>query len=148
MVLIFQSVVWLWYHVKKRERELIRNHGTFWYFCWFAMVLPSCHCLKFYMYKSIGSLGFFFFLKISYAHQGCIYLINISVKQKICEQLLQFKIIIFYCNVLDFSASLLQGHMILQKSFCWFAAYFLLLLLSMLKTVVLFKTFVETVIHS
>ncbi len=42
------------------------------------------------------------FLKdISYAHQGCIYLIENTVKQFNCEILLQFKISVFYFNIFE-----------------------------------------------
>ncbi len=50
---------------------------------------------------SVVSLDLMMFLKeVSYAHQGCIYVIKNTVKTVKCyEILLQFKITVFYLNI-------------------------------------------------
>ncbi len=57
---------------------------------------------------------FFFFLEeVSYAHQGCIYLI---LNSNIVKILLHFKLTDFYYNIV-ISVMAKLCHMILQKSF-------------------------------
>jgi len=67
------------------------------------------------MYTAIQKIFSIFLKEVSYAHEGCIYL-----KTSYCEILLKCKKINKYsyysCDgKAEFSASLLQCHMILQK---------------------------------
>ncbi len=64
-----------------------------------AWIVKNIHHLCMYTnVQNVGSVRLFsmFLKEISFAHQGCIYMIRNTVKQSYCEILLQFKRTVFY----------------------------------------------------
>ncbi len=115
------------------------------------------------MFKSLSSVRFFMLLKVSSAHQGCIYLIKNTVKRvklwniiTISNNYFQFEYIV-KCNLFlwckaEYSASLLQSSVSYDPSeiilIWWFTAQDTFLIIIIVETVVLLHISVKIVIYT